>query len=105
MIRRPPRSTPTDTLFPYTTRFRSARGRITGEQQRIDPHGVQHRGQRGAEKGRGIEFADDMVAGLRHELRRKSAERRSGVKGLQRGHFTIEEAALDRKSTRLNSSH
>src|SRR3546814_2710807 len=26
MIRRPPRSTPTDTLFPYTTRFRSAGG-------------------------------------------------------------------------------
>src|SRR3546814_2615385 len=29
MIRRPPRSTRTDTLFPYTTLFRSARG---------DPH-------------------------------------------------------------------
>src|SRR3546814_16747040 len=27
MIRRPPRSTRTDTLFPYTTRFRSCRGR------------------------------------------------------------------------------
>src|SRR3546814_20765290 len=26
MIRRPPRSTRTDTLFPYTTRFRSQRG-------------------------------------------------------------------------------
>src|SRR3546814_1637018 len=26
MVRRPPRSTRTDTLFPYTTRFRSARG-------------------------------------------------------------------------------
>src|SRR3546814_21114552 len=26
MIRRPPRSTRTDTLFPYTTLFRSARG-------------------------------------------------------------------------------
>src|SRR3546814_2259656 len=26
MIRRPPRSTRTDTLFPYTTRFRSGRG-------------------------------------------------------------------------------
>src|SRR3546814_19675135 len=26
MIRRPPRSTPTDTLFPYTTLFRSSRG-------------------------------------------------------------------------------
>src|SRR3546814_9130224 len=28
MIRRPPRSTRTDTLFPYTTLFRSAYGRI-----------------------------------------------------------------------------
>src|SRR3546814_8125339 len=29
MIRRPPRSTPTDTLFPYTTLFRSARPVVT----------------------------------------------------------------------------
>src|SRR3546814_8236474 len=29
MIRRPPRSTRTDTLFPYTTLFRSERGRHT----------------------------------------------------------------------------
>src|SRR3546814_11762952 len=29
MIRRPPRSTRTDTLFPYTTLFRSARGDLT----------------------------------------------------------------------------
>src|SRR3546814_3346772 len=29
MIRRPPRSTRTDTLFPYTTLFRSPRGRRT----------------------------------------------------------------------------
>src|SRR3546814_1601899 len=28
MIRRPPRSTRTDTLFPYTTLFRSQRGRL-----------------------------------------------------------------------------
>src|SRR3546814_8734686 len=28
MIRRPPRSTRTDTLFPYTTLFRSDRGRL-----------------------------------------------------------------------------
>src|SRR3546814_4235257 len=28
MIRRPPRSTRTDTLFPYTTLFRSRRGRV-----------------------------------------------------------------------------
>src|SRR3546814_16643947 len=30
MIRRPPRSTRTDTLFPYTTLFRSARRRPSG---------------------------------------------------------------------------
>src|SRR3546814_17465063 len=30
MIRRPPRSTRTDTLFPYTTLFRSGRGRRAG---------------------------------------------------------------------------
>src|SRR3546814_1270395 len=30
MIRRPPRSTRTDTLFPYTTRFRSERGGESG---------------------------------------------------------------------------
>src|SRR3546814_5054733 len=30
MIRRPPRSTRTDTLFPYTTLFRSLMHRITG---------------------------------------------------------------------------
>src|SRR3546814_3343408 len=30
MIRRPPRSTRTDTLFPYTTLFRSARGTADG---------------------------------------------------------------------------
>src|SRR3546814_1135243 len=32
MIRRPPRSTRTDTLFPYTTLFRSTGGRVEGPQ-------------------------------------------------------------------------
>src|SRR3546814_20324567 len=31
MIRRPPRSTRTDTLFPYTTLFRSTRAGLKGE--------------------------------------------------------------------------
>src|SRR3546814_19221365 len=39
MLRRPPRSTRTDTLFPYTTLFRS--GRITaGDVMRVDMHGM-----------------------------------------------------------------
>src|SRR3546814_5482079 len=42
MIRRPPRSTRTDTLFPYTTLFRSL-GDVEirfVERQRLDQHGV-----------------------------------------------------------------
>src|SRR3546814_4237788 len=35
MIRRPPRSTRTDTLFPYTTRFRSCPGRTRGHRLRL----------------------------------------------------------------------
>src|SRR3546814_15060602 len=34
MFRRPPRSTRTDTLFPYTTLFRSVRGDGAGDQHR-----------------------------------------------------------------------
>src|SRR3546814_20885288 len=36
MIRRPPRSTRTDTLFPYTTLFRSATGSLDFEQTSAD---------------------------------------------------------------------
>src|SRR3546814_4610780 len=38
MIRRPPRSTRTDTLFPYTTLFRSARDTIARNAHRYDPN-------------------------------------------------------------------
>src|SRR3546814_11384191 len=38
MIRRPPRSTRTDTLFPYTTLFRSA-GRTRGDGRPVQGHG------------------------------------------------------------------
>src|SRR3546814_7096242 len=37
MIRRPPRSTRTDTLFPYTTLFRSRRWRLLCRTRRGDP--------------------------------------------------------------------
>src|SRR3546814_6489178 len=58
MIRRPPRSTRTDTLFPYTTLFRSQKGKTTDEhhsERRIprlaesqlrDSHSVHRRGHR-----------------------------------------------------------
>src|SRR3546814_5536921 len=40
MIRRPTRSTRTDTLFPYTTLFRSA---DEGELRQVDPHRTRRR--------------------------------------------------------------
>src|SRR3546814_6788296 len=40
MIRRPPRSTRTDTLFPYTTLFRSARRRRPAPPPRRSPWGA-----------------------------------------------------------------
>src|SRR3546814_4418399 len=58
MIRRPPRSTRTDTLFPYTTLFRSARLARLG---RRGPH--VHRRERTRE--RAVEGVDG-----RHELDR-----------------------------------
>src|SRR3546814_4998646 len=45
MIRRPPRSTRTDTLFPYTTLFRSpAEGRPGGVVRRVRHHDDRHHG-------------------------------------------------------------
>src|SRR3546814_18116365 len=45
MIRRPPRSTRTDTLFPYTTLFRSPRAAKLGEDDAVS--------QRAADAGEG----------------------------------------------------
>src|SRR3546814_3253750 len=48
MIRRPPRSTRTDTLFPYTTLFRSrSEFGSTGSQQAAESGGLQRDGKRG----------------------------------------------------------
>src|SRR3546814_4437358 len=58
MIRRPPRSTRTDTLFPYTTLFRSV-VRLGGF---ATPH---HRGSAWGDLGLG--FVDQVVRDLRSE--------------------------------------
>src|SRR3546814_4599804 len=106
MIRRPPRSTRTDTLFPYTTLFRSRgwrrsprslkAGSISRAGRKAD-HGIaaflrekdaakrlQNAGRISPALGRGGEEASD--------------HRRAGVAGRLAGW-------TDRKSTRLNSSH
>src|SRR3546814_7775633 len=51
MIRRPPRSTRTDTLFPYTTLFRSARNRPCALRTRPAESLARPAGRRGARHG------------------------------------------------------
>src|SRR3546814_15816149 len=103
MIRRPPRSTRTDTRFPYTTLFRSAdatddqvdgnaglRGLVEGiDDLRID-QGVQLGPDRRRQPGPRVA---DLVL---DELQQLLAQRRRREGDLLHG---------DRKSTRLNSSH
>src|SRR3546814_12323603 len=83
MIRRPPRSTRTDTLFPYTTLFRSLRIE-RAEYQTADAR---------VDDGAGAHHA-----GFERHVQRRISEPVI-AKGLRR------RAHRDRKSTRLNSSH
>src|SRR3546814_16124562 len=96
MIRRPPRSTRTDTLFPYTTLFRSRkRQREIAAGEIVHPavaFGLaDHRADMTRIERARIEQGGELrqVAGMRH------AEAMNG-----RTHENP-----DRKSTRLNSSH
>src|SRR3546814_20868530 len=96
MIRRPPRSTLTDTLFPYTTLFRSV---LLGDRRSgvIDlPHASRHLAgiRHGAHRSehRGHEHADRNLLALDRREHRAGLELADGDR-------------LDRKSTRLNSSH
>src|SRR3546814_8033897 len=117
MIRRPPRSTRTDTLFPYTTLFRSAvellDDPVAGDlflfldqEHRVrEVDGVRvvfllQRRIYAAPFGKGPETADadaDFLAVALAELARQAEQ----VDRLLQG----DGVHADRKSTRLNSSH
>src|SRR3546814_4978225 len=110
MSRRPPRSTRTDTLFPYTTLFRSdldALALADGEgvdvalgieRQAVGLADLAHpRGQRAAVLG--LVQPERHVLQNRHRLEeREMLEHHADAEGA-RG------MGIDRKSTRLNSSH
>src|SRR3546814_10278030 len=89
MIRRPPRSTRTDTLFPYTTLFRSGRPRRRGRQ------GLRRGRQRGEVAGhpdrqgdRG-NLAADRRYPERHRQRRRSEEHTSELQSLMRISYAV----------------
>src|SRR3546814_15051612 len=98
MIRRPPRSTRTDTLFPYTTLFRSQVHALGTEVCLVVGAGNIFRGISGAAQGIERATADymGMLATVINALALQSACEKEGL------HTRV---LSDRKSTRLNSSH
>src|SRR3546814_2090713 len=88
MIRRPPRSTRTDTLFPYTTLFRSAGRPSPGSSVRTWPPPGSRRGRR-----REGSVAAPPGAGGRHERRRgrgrRSEEHTSELQSLMRISYAV----------------
>src|SRR3546814_14808170 len=98
MLRRPPRSTRTDTLFPYTSRFRS-----------VVPTGATPVGNDRMSTTPPLRAA--IYARYSTDKQRETAidDQVRGCTRLceQRGYVQVEtySDAADRKSTRLNSSH
>src|SRR3546814_11445478 len=97
MIRRPPRSTRTDTLFPYTTLFRSpavAYATDLGEQrtERL-PDGTR------------IILNTQTAVEVRYSRQRREIALQHGEAMFEVAHDAARPFVVDRKSTRLNSSH
>src|SRR3546814_15329644 len=93
MIRRPPRSTRTDTLFPYTTLFRSGVARrAEGGAEPAHPGRPHGRGQRYRRRGR---LSRVEGSGLRHRPD-IACERRHG-------HAVVRVAPLRLKEARMRA--
>src|SRR3546814_1998174 len=117
MIRRPPRSTRTDTLFPYTTLFRSIDSlegivrESVKPMERIEGIKVLHVDGLGGNGGGGHRSPTDEVieSALRYRAQAPLIDemmKEIGVEGpnVARMGDTFR-SARDRKSTRLKSSH
>src|SRR3546814_3292848 len=85
MIRRPPRSTRTDTLFPYTTLFRSGGADRAGRQQAWHPFGGGF--EVGQCQARGLRQPGDRACGSLHQGR--SEEHTSELQSLMRISYAV----------------
>src|SRR3546814_1012565 len=112
MIRRPPRSTRTDTLFPYTTLFRSHDhddrpgdpdrfGEYGGRAREIDFAVDEHADDPGGDRRQGRRFGNGDDSAINPD----EDDQGNGQGGQGAKVRPKEDAQLDRKSTRLNSSH
>src|SRR3546814_5597225 len=122
MIRRPPRSTRTDTLFPYTTLFRSLAQTAGDPREAVMKGGKRLRARRDREVyevdidrqprqiadeqvdcGAALEREDVLACDLGDD-----ADQQGDLRRIDVGRHQLSSGSsfcLDRKSTRLNSSH
>src|SRR3546814_5474243 len=105
MIRRPPRSTRTDTLFPYTTLFRSCHSVLThyGHSAIGDQHLTEY-----SVEAHGLTKYFEGFTAVDHVSLEVPAGSIYGVLGPNGAGKTTTlrmMLGIDRKSTRLNSSH
>src|SRR3546814_4399715 len=84
MIRRPPRSTRTDTLLPYTTLFRSVKpdDMVSQGDGFLETRGISR--ERDAKAG-----ADEVVGEARGEARMRSEEHTSELQSLMRISYAV----------------
>src|SRR3546814_2740416 len=78
MIRRPPRSTRTDTLFPYTTLFRSW-NRIHRRRARLEPAPARRAGGDDPRPRRVVDLPDLVDAEIPHRARRQGDRNGEGL--------------------------
>src|SRR3546814_7917150 len=109
MIRRPPRSTRTDTLFPYTTLFRSSR---RGPKNPVEAKVSLASFKKQVRAGDSLKLVDAPAGHRSLGTIRAITQVRSGDLILEgRSYLSFPRASAfacdgrDRKSTRLNSSH
>src|SRR3546814_10167946 len=107
MRRRPPRSTRTDTLFPYTTLFRS---KAYVDAHGSEKHAVALESDFGADRVWRIDFKLPGSAKALSDRLAAAVMRFGVVRGRQPANGgadigALVQAGVDRKSTRLNSSH
>src|SRR3546814_8112873 len=107
MIRRPPRSTRTDTLFPYTTRFRSIDLTSARMVKRVIVRGLENHWSLAGNLGSIFYFVTDSGAPRRRIVTMDVASMTRQLREIvpQSGDVLEGAAIIDRKSTRLNSSH
>src|SRR3546814_16587917 len=104
MIRRPPRSTRTDTLFPYTTLFRSVVDEAFGARlQRLRTKAGLSQAEVAKRMGVSPPSISSWEKGRARPKRGRMAKLAT-ILGVPISDL-LDDAPPDRKSTRLNSSH